>query len=124
MIGNANVNAVLAVKDLGQARQFYEGTLGLEVAKESPFNVVYKSGDTGLEVYVSEFAGTNQATAASWAVESVEDAAEALQAAGVVFEEYDMEGATREGAVHTMGGDKAAWFKDPDGNILCLHKDA
>ena len=122
MLGNANANAVLAVKDMVVARQFYEGTLGLTVEHDSEHEVVYKSGESVLSIYPSSYAGTNQATAASWEVPNVEEAVAELQGKGVTFEEYDMEGVERNGAVHTMGNNKSAWFKDPDGNILCLHQ--
>lgn len=121
MIANANVSAVLAVVDLDRARKFYEGTLGLEVVKANPYEIYYKSGNTFISTYVSGYAGTNKATTATWEVDSVEDEVQVLESGGIVFEQYDMEGTTREGGVHSMGDTKAAWFKDPDGNILCLH---
>lgn len=36
------------------------------------------------------------------------------------FEHYDMPGMKREGDVHFAGDMRAAWFKDPDGNILSI----
>jgi hypothetical protein len=73
-------------------------------------------------VYPSEFAGTNQATAASWAVGDDFDAiVQDLKGKGVTFEHYDeLPETTREGDVHMLGDSKAVWFKDPDGNILNL----
>ena len=73
-------------------------------------------------VYASEYAGTNQATAASWAVGDDLDAiVDDLRGKGVAFEHYDdLPETTREGDVHVMGDFKAVWFKDPDGNILNL----
>ena len=73
-------------------------------------------------VYPSEYAGTNQATAASWAVGDDFDAiVQDLRAKGVTFEHYDdLPETTREGDVHVMDAYKAVWFKDPDGNILNL----
>jgi hypothetical protein len=71
-------------------------------------------------VYHSQYAGTNKATAATWMVDDVEGHAKDLKAKGVKFEHYDLPGMTRKGDVHVAGTMKAAWFKDPDGNILAL----
>jgi hypothetical protein len=82
---------------------------------------MYKSGDSHVFVYPSEQAGTNKATAAGWGVgEDIESIVAGLQARGVNFETYDMPGVTREGALQIIGELKAAWFKDPDGNILSI----
>ena len=81
----------------------------------------YRSGSAGVLVYESEFAGTNQATAATWTVPSgLDRLVSDLRAKGVVFEHYELPGVTRKGDVHLTGRTKAAWFKDPDGNILAL----
>lgn len=72
MLGNSNITAVLAVKDMEKAKKFYEETLGLIQVDESPGGVSYQSGNSKLFVYPSEFAGTNKATAASWNVDDIE----------------------------------------------------
>lgn len=122
MLGDRDAAATLAVSDLDRARSFYEGTLGLTPAMENPGAVIYRSGGSAVLVYPSAYAGTNQATAASWAVGDDFDAiVEGLREKGVAFERYDdLPDTTREGDVHLMGEFKAAWFKDPDGNILNL----
>ncbi|MER9773494.1 VOC family protein [Mesorhizobium sp. M0220] len=122
MLANSNATANLAVKDLAKARAFYEGTLGLkEVHNEGGELIVYKSGDTSINVYRSNFAGTNKATAVTWTVgDELGKIVEALQSKGVAFEHYDMPGLTLEGDVHVGQGMKVAWFKDPDGTILNL----
>jgi len=118
MLSTNDVCATLAVKDMAVAAKFYEETLGLEAAKSSDGGTFYKSGNGGVFVYPSSFAGTNQATSAAWSVDDVAAEVEALKAKGVTFEHYDFPGMTLEGDVHVMDGSKAAWFKDPDGNIL------
>jgi len=112
--------ATIAVKDLTIARAFYEGKLGLKrVGPESSEAVTYESGQAQIVVYRSQHAGTNQATAATWgAGDELEAVMRALRDAGVSFEHYDLPGATREGDIHVFGDFRAAWFKDPDGNIL------
>jgi len=122
MVGNANVQPTIGVRDLGVATGFYGGVLGLKVVRESPYEVIYQSGKGRLSIYVTEYAGTNKATYATWEVDDLEDEMAGLYQNGVEFEQYDdMEGVVRDGDVHIMGEEKAAWFKDPDGNILCLH---
>ena len=122
MLRDRDAVANLAVKDLEVARVFYEQTLGLEpVGAEGKEVIVYRSGQTKLNVYRSKEAGTNKATAVTWAVgDDVESVVQALKAKGVTFEHYDMPGLTLQGDVHVGYGMKVAWFKDPDGNILNL----
>jgi catechol 2,3-dioxygenase-like lactoylglutathione lyase family enzyme len=122
MLGDREVGATLAGANLDAARSFYEGTLGLEpVIDQSPEAVVYGSGNSRLLVYRSEYAGTNQATAATWtAGDELESVMDDLRSRGVTFEHYDLPGTTREGDIHVMGDTRGAWFKDPDGNILAL----
>ena len=121
MLRDKDAAATLAVKDLKAARRFYEETLGLEpVASEDDEVIVFQSGHSKINVYRSQYAGTNQATALTWAVGDVEGAVRELKAKGVKFEHYDMPGMKLEGDVHVAGDMKVAWFKDPDGNILNL----
>ncbi len=120
MLGNKDAVANIAVKNLEAARKFYEGTLGLKpIHTEDEELIVFKSGNTTLNVYRSQYAGTNKATAVTWTVgDDVEGVVRALKAEGVAFEHYDMPNMTRAGDVHISGDMKVAWFKDPDGNIL------
>ena len=115
------VAATLAVSDLARARGFYEQTLGLEPVDESPAAVTYRVGPSFLLVYPSDYAGTNLATGATWAVgDDFEAVVEDLREKGVTFERYDLPDTTHEGDIHVMRDMRAAWFKDPDGNILSL----
>jgi catechol 2,3-dioxygenase-like lactoylglutathione lyase family enzyme len=119
MLGNKDAVAHVAVKDLDVATDFYRNTLGLKpLHEEGNELVVFQSGHSSINVYRSEHAGTNKATAVTWTVDNVEDEVNALRNRGVVFEHYDMPGMKREGDVHVSDHMKVAWFKDPDGNIL------
>lgn len=122
MLGNKDAAANIAVRNLETARKFYEGTLGLkQVGAEGNELIAYQSGNSTLLVYRSDYAGTNKATTATWTVgEDLEGIARGLKAKGVKFEHYDMPGLTRNGDVHVAGNMKVAWFRDPDGNILCI----
>ena len=120
MLGNKDLVATIAVKNLETARKFYVGTLGLKpVDAEDEELIVFKSGNSTLNVYRSQYAGTNKATAVTWLVgDDVEGVVRALKAKGVSFEHYDMPNMNRQGDIHVAGNMKVAWFKDPDGNIL------
>jgi catechol 2,3-dioxygenase-like lactoylglutathione lyase family enzyme len=120
MLGDKNAAANIAVKDVNKASKFYGDTLGLkEAGREGEEVIVYKSGQSNVIVYRSEYAGTNKATAMTWSVgDEVERVARELKSKGVSFEHYDMDGMKLEGDVHVGHGMKVAWFKDPDGNIL------
>ena len=121
MLGNINASANLAVRDIDTARRFYQDTLGLTPARSQGEVIVFRSGDTLVNVYRSQYAGSNQATAVTWAVgDRVDAIARALKEKGVAFEHYDMPGVTLEGDVHVGNGMRVAWLKDPDGNILNL----
>jgi len=121
VLASTDAIATIAVKKIEPARKFYEGTLGLKpMPTEEPGVQGYKSGNSSVLVYESQYAGTNKATAATWAVEDLEGLVRDLKTKGIRFEHYDMPGATRKGDIHGAGKTKAAWFKDPDGNILAL----
>jgi len=119
MLSDADALATIAVRDLKQARKFYEEKLGFAPAgSDQPGVVSYRSGNSTLLVYESEYAGTNHATSATWVVPDAEPVVAALRERGVRFEHYDLPGLERRGDLHVSGSFKGAWLKDPDGNIL------
>lgn len=121
MLGKTDATPMIAVKDLDRARKFYEETLGLKSLDEQGSELfTLKSGDTTFNVYRSEFAGTNKATALNFDVSDIDAEVRELKDKGVMFEKYDLEGLTQKGDVYVGEGMKTAWFKDPDGNILSL----
>ena len=121
MLGDNDAIATIPVRDIGVAREFYENTLGLMAGPSREEGVLScKSGSTSVLVYESKYAGTNEATAATWAVDDVDGTVRTLKEKGVSFEHYDLPDTTHRGDVHVSGEMKAAWFKDPDGNILAV----
>src|SRR4051812_27042582 len=122
MLRDRDAVATIAVKDLEVAIRFYEGTLGLEPRGAGRPGVrAYRSGASTMLVYESRYAGTNEATAATWIVgDELEAIVRALEAKGVAFEHYDLPNTTRQGNVHVSGTTRVAWLKDPDGNILSI----
>ena len=120
---HAAATPMIAVRDLDRAKAFYEGTLGLETIDEEAGEVLtMRSGDTLINVYRSEFAGTNKATSLTFEVDDIHAEVDELKGKSVAFEHYDMDGLTRNGDVYEAEGMKTAWFKDPDGNILSLYE--
>jgi catechol 2,3-dioxygenase-like lactoylglutathione lyase family enzyme len=114
------VSAGFAVSDMGRAREFYEGKLGLPVGTDTGDNVSYRCGEgTELYVYLSpDHAGKSTATLTGWHVDDAEAVVDELTSKGVAFERYD-EGpiVTDEKGIATFeGGARVAYFKDPDGN--------
>ena len=125
MLGKADATPMIAVKDLDRARTFYEETLGLEEIDDFGEGFMLKSGSSKVNVYRSEFAGTNKATALTFAVDDIDQEVEALKDKGIFFEKYDLPGLEPRGDLYVgEGGFKTAWFKDPDGNILSLIESA
>lgn len=124
MFQNVPLHAVLPASDLERAKQWYSEKLGLEPVSEDEYGgAEYEAGGSSFLVYQSEFAGTNRATAAGFQVDDFDSAVADLRSKGVVFEDVDFGemGATVDGVITTPDGkDKAAWFKDSEGNILSL----
>ena len=122
MLNDSKVTANVPVSDLDRARRFYADTLGLTPADENPGGLVYTtSGGTTFFLYQTEYAGQAGHTIAQWHVSSVADEVRDLKAKGLEFEHYDMPGVTWDGDVATLEGmGTAAWFKDSEGNIMCL----
>ena len=113
-------SAIIAVSDLDRARGFYVETLGLEPEGGAEEDMMtFRTGDTQMIVYKSEFAGTNKANAVVWNAGKDFDAIVGqLKEQGIAFEEYPDMGMDISGGVHRAGDFKGVWFKDPDGNIL------
>ena len=119
-IADVDSSAIVAVKDLAKAKAFYGETLGLKLVDESMNVPVYKTGKTKLVLYESKEAGTNRANAVVWGLgKGLKAEVARLQGKGVTFEHYpEMKDAKFENGIHWSGDFGAAWFKDPDGNIL------
>ncbi len=121
MLGDYDIFPTIAVTDLQIAKKFYSETLGLELIKEDAHEIIFRTGACRVQVYETKLAGTNKATYASWKVDDITSVVDSLADKGISFMQYDdMEGVTREGNIHSMGDLQAAWFTDPDGNVLCI----
>jgi catechol 2,3-dioxygenase-like lactoylglutathione lyase family enzyme len=120
----ADCSATIPAKDIDKTRRFYEDTLGFTAERESPAGISYRSGKTRFDLYPTQFAGTAQHTLMGWVVEDVETTVKELSNEGVTFEQYDFPGLkTDANGIAELGGEKGAWFKDPEGNILSVFQD-
>jgi len=123
MLYDSTVTANIPAGDLKRAREFYADVLGLTpVFEVDGVMLVYATGGgTTFSVYQTEYAGQAGHTIAQWHVDDVVAEAQALKAKGITFEQYDMPGVEwRDGVASIEGMGKAAWFKDSEGNIMCL----
>ncbi|WP_066586726.1 VOC family protein [Sphingomonas pruni] len=119
MLKNHASSAIVPCADLARAKAFYGNILGLPLIDDHGNGFVFGTGETKLNIYRSDFAGSNRANAVVWAVgDEVEAIAVTLCAKGVTLDEYpDGFDKVVEG-VHVRGALRVIWFRDPDGNIL------
>ena len=124
MLSNAPVTTMLPVKDLNRARAFYVGKLGLKpVGLRPDGKFTYDCGGATLALIPKEGGTKADHTAVSFRVPDIAASIAELERAGVRFEDYDFPGLKTVGHVCVLGAEKAAWFLDTEGNILCLHED-
>ncbi len=114
------VRATIPCRDLDAAKAWYADKLDITPTEEESQGAYYEVGDSMFLLYPSQFAGTNQATAATFEVTDVDAVVADLRGNGVVFEEYDLPGLKTEEGIATAEGFRGAWFKDLDGNILAV----
>ena len=111
----------VATSDPARARKFYSDTLGLPLVQEQmPFALVYDAHGTMLRVTVVKKVNPAGYTVLGWNVPDIRAAAQALTDAGVRFERYQGLEQDELGVWSAPGGDKVAWFNDPDGNVLSI----
>ncbi len=123
-IASTRVTCMLPVKDLERARRFYEQQLGLAPQGLKPDGkFVYHCGGTELALFPRPEGTRATHTAISFKVDRIGEAVGELQRRGVRFADYDLPGLKTVDHVCVLGSEKAAWFEDTEGNILCLHED-
>jgi len=124
MLTNASVTTMLPVVDMARARAFYEGCLGLQPGGlKADGKFVYVIGDSTLALFPKPEGTKADHTAISFKVPDIAASIAELKSTGVVFEDYDFPGLKTINHVCVLGAEKAAWFKDSEGNYLCLHED-
>jgi len=123
-LARTTVSCILPVKDMARARRFYEQSLGFERGVDkADGKVVYAVAGTEIALFPRAEGTQATHTAISFRVADIAAAVRDLAARGVVFSDYDLPGLKTVEHVCVLGAEKAAWFDDPEGNILCLHED-
>ena len=120
MLESAHAVAFVSATDLARARDFYEGTLGLEVQEISGFACVFRTGGATLRVTLVGELSPQPFTVFGWEVGAIADTMAGLAARGVEFARFEGMDQDPAGVWTTPGGDRVAWFRDPDGNVLSL----
>jgi catechol 2,3-dioxygenase-like lactoylglutathione lyase family enzyme len=121
MLGSINIVAFVPTRDAGKARAFYEGVLGLRFLSDDGFALVFDANGIMLRVATvpPQFTPA-QFTILGWQVKEIEKLVAALQGKGVQFERYGFLKQDELGIWTTPTGERVAWFKDPDGNVLSV----
>ena len=123
MLNDSKVEANIPAADLKRARDFYADKLGLTPAEEfGEEALAYRTaGGTAFNIYRTAYAGQAGHTIAQWHVDDIDSEVRDLKAKGITFEVYDMPGVTWDGEIANLEGlGRAAWFKDSEGNTMCI----
>ncbi|HEV7849475.1 MAG TPA: VOC family protein [Mycetocola sp.] len=112
---------VLPATDINRAREFYRGKLGLEPTLDQGEMLMYGSATApDFMIYQTPNAGTAQNTQMCWRVTDIRSAMDELRSSGVTFEEYDSDDLKTVNGIAEYEGEYSAWFRDSEGNFLCL----
>jgi catechol 2,3-dioxygenase-like lactoylglutathione lyase family enzyme len=122
-LATSTIATMLPVTDTDRAKEFYANTLrlpfeGVDPTGELRFGL---GGGAKLVLLPREAGAQSKSTAMAWEVADLDAEMAELEGRGVVFEDYDLPDLKTVNHVAEMGGDRAAWFLDPDGNVLCVH---
>ena len=119
MLSNCRVHATLPTSDVDRLRTWYEGVLGFTPLAVRTGAVLYETTPGSVFAISRGSVGSSGThTQMAFTVANVETEVAELEARGVVFESYDSP--RTEGGIATIGPGRAAWFKDPDGNLLAI----
>ena len=124
-LGGAPATILLPVRDIDRARDYYGRMLGLVPEGARPDGkFIFRCGSGALLALFPKPEGTKaEHTAVSFEVPDIDATIRDLKVRGVSFHDYDLPGFRTEGHVCVLGSEKAAWFSDTEGNILCIHED-
>ncbi|QGN57547.1 VOC family protein [Nostocoides sp. HKS02] len=122
-LATSAVSTLLPVADTGRAKAFYDKLDLPFLGTNDEGSLMYQLSGGAMLMLLPREAGTqNPSTALTWEVSDLRAEIADLEGRGVAFEDYDMPGLTTVDHIAEQGGTKAAWFLDPDGNVLCLHE--
>ena len=129
MLQSSKVAARIPVSNLERAKAFYSDKLGLTPGEERPGGLRYRCGSGEFSLYQSSGSASGEHTQMAWEVDDIEAAVEELRSRGVAFEEYNLPGLTTVNGIADVAGnypskggagERAAWFKDSEGNLLAI----
>ena len=120
MLSSSKIVGFVPTKDSQKARAFYEGKLGFQFVSDDQFALVMRAGETMIRIAKAKDFTPAPYTVLGWEVRDIEAIVRWLTQRGVVFEKYPFVQDRELGIWTTPGGDKVAWFKDADGNILSV----
>lgn len=120
MLTSGKIVGFVPTRNSEQARAFYEGKLGLEFVNEDQFALVLRAGPNMVRLAKGANFTPAQYTILGWEVADITSVARWLKERGVVLEHYPFVQDHELGIWTAPNGDKVAWFKDPDGNVLSI----
>jgi catechol 2,3-dioxygenase-like lactoylglutathione lyase family enzyme len=120
MLDTARIIGFVPTTDPERSRAFYQGTLGLKFVKDDGFAQVYDANGTMVRVAKARSFVPAPYTILGWQVPDLDAAARQLTNAGIHFERFGLPGQNELGVWTAPNGDKVAWFKDPDENIVSI----
>lgn len=116
MLADLSPHTTLPVQDLDRARAFYADKLGLTPTTEAPGGLFYEFPNGRFVLFPTSGQPSGSHTQMGWAVDDIDAEVAALRERGVEFEHYD--GLTGEDGIAQTGPNRAAWFKDSEGNLI------
>jgi catechol 2,3-dioxygenase-like lactoylglutathione lyase family enzyme len=120
VLGEKNIVAFVPTTDFGRARAFYEGILGLRFKQEDGFALVLDANGIMLRITKIPVFEPARFSVLGWQVHGIYDLVAKLTGKGIVFEQFGLPHQDETGVWTAPSGDKIAWFRDPDGNVLSL----
>jgi catechol 2,3-dioxygenase-like lactoylglutathione lyase family enzyme len=120
MLAAGKLIGFVPTTDSSRSREFYEGRLGFKFVSDDQFALVMQAGESIIRIVKGAKFTPAQYTVMGWEVTNIEATVKWLTERGVIFEKYPFVQDQKHGIWTTPNGDKVAWFKDPDGNVLSL----
>jgi Glyoxalase/Bleomycin resistance protein/Dioxygenase superfamily. len=118
MLSRLEIHATLPVKDINRAKKFYADKLGLTPKEETPAGLVYQCKDSWFLLFPSSGESNGTFTQLGWETDNIEAEVAELKSRGLQFIDYNLPNFKTVNSIATTGPNRAAWFKDSEGNLL------
>ena len=123
MLTESTITTMLPVTDSERAGHFYADFLGLkQTGKGEDGTLYFAAGAGAIGLRLMPAGAQSENTALSFEVNELEGEISALEDRGVRFHDFEMEGLKTVHHIAELGNERAAWFSDSEGNVLCLHQ--